>query len=190
MNDLIEKYLNQQLTTKERQEFTLLLNDQDSVEDIYKELLIKKAFTEDKDNTFRQLMEEITYEYKIEKQFSKDALVENFAPLEDYELNLEGITRASEFQVFQPIFEGNYTHCLPFRLERGIFSPFLLIVENNDYDELICQEIPPYSIAFDIDLPPEKGFQPGRYYWKLTTKRHQVSAMGVFFIGKDLLLNK
>jgi len=190
MNDLIEKYLNQQLTPKEFQQFASLLKNQENIEDIYKELLIKKAFAEDKDNDFRHLMDEISYEYQYEKKITPESIENAFASVEEYEEDIEGITRGGELSLKKPILEGNYIHHLPFRLERAIASSLLLIIENNDFDELIRQEISVNSIAFDIDLAPEKGFKPGRYYWKLSSNRHQISAMGIFFIGKGLMQKK
>lgn len=186
MKKMIDKFLAQQLSIEEIEQFNELLQNQEWVEDTYSLLLLKESLLDTKDNDFRKLMDEITFEYEHKDKFSEDFIKETFASIPDYEENLEGITRTSEIKVIKPILEGNYIRHLPFRLEKATPKPLLLIIENNDYDELIRQEVPPSSIAFDIDLAPQKGFKPGRYYWKLASKRHQVSAMGVFFIGKGL----
>lgn len=187
MKNFMDKFLSGQLSAEEIEQFNELLQNEEWVENTYSQLLIKEALTNNKDNDFRNLLDEITFEYKHKRASSQDDFEEAFEALQDYEENLEGITRASEIKVLKPKPKGNYIHHLPFELEKAIPKALVLIIENNDYDELLKQEIPALSIAFDIDLPPEKGFKPGRYYWKLTSKRHQVSAMGVFFIGKGLM---
>ncbi len=187
MKELMDKFLNGQLNVDEIEQFDQLLRNEEWVGNAYSLLLIKEALSNSKDNDFRHLMDEITFEYKHKEETSKEILEEAFAAIQDYEENLEGITRASEMKILKPLPEGNYIYHLPFELEKANLKPLLLIIENNDYDELLRQEIPALSIAFDIDLPPEKGFKPGRYYWKLSSKRHQLSAMGVFFIGKGLV---
>ncbi len=187
MTELMDKFLNQALTAEETAQFLELLKNKTWLEKAYTEVLLQEAFAESKDNAFRQILDEITYEYPYRQLESKKPFIDAFIPVKYYEENLEGITRTSEIQVLQPILEANYTHYLPFRLENSLPQNLILIVENNDYDELLRQKIPAKSIAFYIDLPTEKGFGPGRYYWKLASERHQVSAMGVFFIGKDLM---
>ncbi len=187
MNELIEKFLHRNLNAEEAAQFIEMLNNKASLEDVYTNLLLKESFSDSSENDFRQILDEITYEYPYQESASKELLIPSFIPIKDYEENLGGVTRTSDIQILKPIYEGNYIEYLPFRLKKSVPQTLLLIVENNDYDELIRKEIPPDTIAFNIDLPPEKGFLPGRYYWKLASERHQFSAMSMFFIGKGLI---
>ena len=189
MKDLIFKFLNRRLSSKEKKRFDLMLSsDAEWAEDVYSQLLLKEALSENEDNDFRRILSEVAYEYQYKEVYDKNFLQTAFAPIKEYEENLKGVTRAGEVQVFKPKFQENCTDRLHFQLEKEIPLPLLLIIENNDYDELFRKEIPARSIAFDINLPLQKGFTPGRYYWKLASKRHQIFVMGVFFIGKGLMV--
>ncbi|MEZ4885357.1 MAG: hypothetical protein R3E32_11565 [Chitinophagales bacterium] len=187
MNELFDKFLNEKLNEADRKEFETLLKNPEFLETTYFNLLLKQSFLEDDSLHFLKILKEVEQLYYYQETYTLEELIAYFAPIQEYEQNLSAISRSSDVQIIRP---ENFINCvkdLQFEWKTPSTIPLLLIIENNEYDVLLRKEIPPQTLSFGIQLSAQKGFKPGRYYWKLASKRHQVSALGVFFIGKDLM---
>ncbi|MFK7904891.1 MAG: hypothetical protein AB8B69_07195 [Chitinophagales bacterium] len=190
MNEFSDKFLNDELNDADRKKLDSLFENTEFMETTYLNLLLKKSFEEEDNLQFLRTLKEVEQIHYYEQTYSLEELLAFFAPVQEYEENLLTISRASDVEVLHP---KNYINCtdnLQFEWKSPNEVSLLLIVENNEYDVLIRKEIPSQTLSFGLQLSFQKGFKPGRYYWKLASKRHQVSAMGVFFIGKGLMQQK
>lgn len=118
-------------------------------------------------------------------QYSINQLQRWFAPVQNYEKLLQQTAfRAVSFKVLQP---RNSIECsglqLSFRLNKPVDN-LLLLIEDNEFNELIEQEFEEAVDVFQISLSPT-DFHPGRYYWKLSDDNQTI--VGVFFIQKNLM---
>lgn len=189
MKHLIEKFFAKQLTPKEAAILLEMLQNDTIAEELYTTAMIKEIFAKNEENTFRGILKEIEYEEKHRLDFSNEEIDSFFAPIEEYEDNLEGISRASTIHLLQPQNHINCTDSLLFELKKPFPNSIVLLIENNDFDELYQTEIPPNLSIFEINLSSSNGFKPGRFYWKIISTQQQLMAMGVFFIGKGLMLS-
>ena len=187
MNELADKFLNDSLNENERKQFEELLKNPQFVEAAYLNILLKQSFRKNDGLQFLRVLKEVEQIHYYERTYTLEELLAFFTPIEEYEKPLSTITRTGELQLLHPQNHINCVDSLYFEWESPLLKPILLIIENNEYDVLIRREIPAQTISISIPLSPQKGFKAGRYYWKTASTRHQVDAVGVFFIGKDLM---
>lgn len=181
---LFEKFLQKTLNSEEKQLFAKLLHSEDSQKELYTYQLMKDTVTINADNQFRNLLNEIAFEYEYKSKFSHAELQQMFRPLDKYEKYLDYSTSNSTLGVKNPINGLNYNSCLHFELSTFISHQMLFKLYNNQDQEIFQQLIPPKIIYFDVPLSTQ--FFPGRYYWKLQADMLKSSIWGMFFIGKDL----
>ena len=189
LNELLEKLITHQLTDTERNSLLKNLQNEDLAEQAYILFTLKESLAKNDDNAFRKILREVEYEEQHRSTTSITDLQPHFSPVEEYESNLEGITRGVEVSVIAPKPYVNCIDSLQFELEFSQPHALLLLIENNDYDELTRAEVPARMSIFEISLSDPEKFHPGRYYWKLIDFQQQLVAMGVFFIGKGLMIN-
>lgn len=188
MNELSDKFLNDPLNEQERKQFEELMKKPQFVEAIYLNLILKQSFEKNNNGLqFLKVLKEVEQIHHYEQTYTLEELLDFFTPIEEYEKPIAAITRAGESELLHPQNHINCVDSLYFEWKTPLLKPILLIIENNEYDVLIRREIPSQTISFSVHLSPEKGFKAGRYYWKTASQRHQVDAVGVFFIGKDLI---
>ncbi len=186
-NELADKFLNDQLNEQERTQFDELLKNPDFMESTYLSVLLKQSFKKNDDLQFLRTLKEVEQTFYYQQSYTLEELLACFSPVQEYEDNLSTVSRASDVEILHPKNHINCVDNLYFEWSKPNHIPLLLIIENNEYDVLIRKEIPIQTLSFSINLDFKKGFKPGRYYWKLTSKRHEISAIGAFFIAKDLL---
>ena len=87
MNDLINKFLTNQLTAKEAATLLELPQDTTISEEFHTTAMIRDIFTKSEENTFRDILTEIEFEEKNRPHFSKEVLQSYFVPIEEYENN-------------------------------------------------------------------------------------------------------
>ena len=187
MNELIEKFFVQQLTPQEAITLLKMLQKEDISEELYLTAMIRDAFSSNSDNEFRGILKEIEYEEQNRHSLTQEQLQNCFTPINEYENNLEGTTRGSQLQIIAPKNNINCIDSLYFEWNSAHSYPLMLVIENNDYDELLRLEVPARINVFEVSLSNSNKFSPGRFYWKLTAKQQELLAMGVFFIGKGLV---
>ncbi len=187
MNELSDKFLNDELNENELNQFNELLKTPDFLEKTYLNLLLKQSFEINEEVQFLHILKEVEQIHHYQQTYTLEELLAYFTPIQEYEEILSTITRASELQIIHPKNHINCVNHLYFEWKDFNNMPLILIIENNEYDVIIRQEIPPQTLSFSLNLSTPKGFKPGRYYWKLASRRHEISLMGVFFIGKGLM---
>lgn len=187
MDNLIDKFINGNLNESEKIQLEELLTNIDFAEQTYLNLILKQSFQKDDNSEFLDILKEVEQIHYSQQTYTLEELLSFFSPIEEYEENLSAVARASDMNIVHPKNHVNCVDNLYFELNPPNQVPLLLIIENNEYDVLIRKEIPAHQHSFTIPLSLKKGFKVGRYYWKLASKRHEFSLMGVFFIGKDLM---
>lgn len=128
-----------------------------------------------KNNIVQQLKEQL--------QYSLEELKKMFAPLPNYQLVLAQASRNDNTKVLHP---KNGRDCsrglLDFKLEAAPKQGFKVVVQNNRYQTLLEDRIPPKQSSFTLFLPE---MPPGRYYWKLILNGEVL--LGEFFVHKALM---
>ena len=187
MKKLIEKFLAQELSTEEANDFLQHIESDNLAEKAYIIAMLKEAFTKNDDNKFRRILEEVEFESQFRENCEVTRLQKYFDPVEVYESQLKEILPSS-IKVLSPQNNVNCNQTLFFELKKALDTPLLLIIEDNHCRKWLYTEIPPHLVLFEVNLTQSKYFHPGRFYWKLMTQTRQLLAMGVFFIGKGLML--
>ncbi len=126
-------------------------------------------------------------EEEASETYTLDELLAMFQPVGAYESRiakeLVGIRSMGNLKVIQPENEADFLEQITFQLENPVNEALKLTIENSEEDEVLKQNIAANTATFTIDL---KGFKPGRYYWKLRSKKYGM-VLRSFFIQKNLM---
>ena len=129
------------------------------------------------------------FEEGITKQetYSLEELLGMFQPVGAYEKRISkelvGTRSMGTLKVLKPENGADCGGQLVFELEGSVNEVLKLIIENNEEDEVLKQNIAANTTSFSIDL---KNLKPGRYYWKLRSKKYGM-ILRSFFVQKNLM---
>jgi len=200
--DLIENFLNGNLTSLEDNEFqNLQANDSSFQEDIdffkrfvnvlrvygqeelKKELIFVEVQVQKEENSALTKMKEGLQKVVKKLHYSIEELTELFRVVPEYQGVLAYVNRGNNLQVLHPqnsidaSIEG-----LGFKLKTNDKPLIQLTIENNQKQVIYSTTIDSQTSEFVVGV---EELIPGRYYWKLTTQKETV--IREFFIRKDLM---
>lgn len=182
---LFEKFLQKTLNYQEKQLFAKLLHSKESQKELSTYQLAKEVITSNAENRFRNLLDEIAFEYEYKSKLSMGELQELFKPSDKYEKYLSQQDEMTNIYVRNPQNGSNQSSELQFELSTFMSHQMLLRLFNNRNQQVFQQLIPPKIIYFDVPLNHQ--FLPGRYYWTLNVERQKPPIVGMFYVGKDLV---
>lgn len=184
---LIEKYIDKQLSAKEKRVFEELLQNNaefgvelqfqqkflNSLHRLGDELFLTNLQSlEQQIQSERAIKTKITHPLKelTQKTLQKgeeilDDLMTAFLPVSQYEALIMTVNRSSAVQVLKP--ENGLEvkgDLLLFELEKEVPHTLELSIEDNQTKVLIQKKIPANVLQFEVKIA---GFSSGRYYWKL-----------------------
>ena len=110
-----------------------------------------------------------------------------FQPVKAYEnriaKELVGTRSVGGLKVNKPENGVDCSEELVFELENPVNDVLKLTIEDSEEDEIFSQKIEANISTFTLDLT---GFKPGRYYWKLRSKKYGM-VLRSFFVKKHLM---
>ena len=119
--------------------------------------------------------------------YSLDELLDMFRPVRAYEnriaKELVGTRHLGGLKVKAPVDKADFLEQITFELENPVNDVLKLSIENSEEDVVLKQNIAANTSTFTVDLA---GFKPGRYYWKLRSKKYGM-VIRSFFIQKKLM---
>lgn len=122
-----------------------------------------------------------------QESYSLEELLEMFQPVRSYEKQIAkeliSTRGAGGLKVLSPKNEVDCSEQIRFELESPVNDTLKLTIENSEEDEVLKQNIAANTSSFTIDI---KNFKPGRYYWKLRSKKYGM-VLRSFFIQKNLM---
>ena len=191
--ETIDKYLKGQLEETERIAFDAALKKdtilqknvrlhEEMIQGIHHHVRLKlKSILQNKEKKIIQKQQ------AEEKTYTLEELLEMFTPVSHYEHFIhetEVVSRSENLEVIVPEngIDASVEQII-FAFNNPLKKEAYVLVENNQEDELMSITLLPGVDYFRLDT---RGFEPGRYYWKLTGADVDIM-MGYFFIRKDLL---
>jgi len=200
--DILEGYVADELSEKERTDFEVRLEKDEEVADALDFFLAFEAEREDFGRAlFKEDLKKIDAEMKLEmapviaisslltatleriSAFLDKSIAEVstwFQPIPEYQVLLVNIHRSStgSSQIVVPTIGADYTNDKLF-FEFNEKKEFLLTIESNQRQELERHLISAKQINLAIDL---SGYNPGRYYWKVMDLANEDILIGDFLV--------